>query len=217
MLGAVRWDFRSVEGLGASQLAGRGLPGEGLCLAEQVLISLGPRRPHATRTLDWGRWGWGHGRGPGEGAGRTGQPGATLIWGLALTSKLAAWLECPAMVGVEAGCLVPIKLQKVTVASWGLWRRGGWHEGKVGDLDGGRWCGGALDAYSFVTLGLWLNFSGPLNSSSEKQGEQYLPPKAAPGLGPGPGLGDPSLCLCRSTNFCCKGHPCGPTVPPTDS
>lgn len=63
----------------------------------------------------------GVGVGPATGLGGTGQPGATLIWGLALTSKLAAsaLLECPAIVGAEGGCLVPIKLQRVTVASWG--------------------------------------------------------------------------------------------------
>lgn len=52
----------------------------------------------------------------------TGQPGATVIWGLALTSKLAASasLECPAMVGAEGGRLVPIKLLRVTVTFWKL-------------------------------------------------------------------------------------------------
>lgn len=71
----------------------------------------------------------GHWTGGGAGAGamRLGlggadQPGAALIWGLALTSKLVtlAPLECPAMVGVKGRRLVPIKLQRVTVASWGL-------------------------------------------------------------------------------------------------
>lgn len=70
----------------------------------------------------------GHWTGGGGGAGAMGlglggadQPGAALIWGLAPTSKLAtsARLECPAMVGVDGGRLVPIKLQRVIVASWG--------------------------------------------------------------------------------------------------
>lgn len=57
-----------------------------------------------------------------KGLKETDQPGATLIWGLALTSKLAASasLECPVMVGAEGGRLVPIKLQRVTVAFWRL-------------------------------------------------------------------------------------------------
>lgn len=52
--------------------------------------------------------------GPAMGPGGTGQPGAAVIWGLALTSKreASASLECPAMVGVERGRLVPIKLQR---------------------------------------------------------------------------------------------------------
>lgn len=59
-----------------------------------------------------------------KGLKETDQPGATLIWGLALTSKLAASasasLECPAVVGAEGGRLVPIKLQRVTAAFWRL-------------------------------------------------------------------------------------------------
>lgn len=57
-----------------------------------------------------------------KGLKETDQPGATLIWGLALTSKLAASasLECPAMVGAEGGRLVPIKLHRVTAAFWRL-------------------------------------------------------------------------------------------------
>lgn len=43
-----------------------------------------------------------------KGLGRAGQPGAALIWGLALTSKLAASLECPVIVGaVEGWGVVP--------------------------------------------------------------------------------------------------------------
>lgn len=79
-----------------------------LCLAEQVLPSLGPR-PFCvarTRTLEWGVP---VDVGLAVGLGGRGQPGATLIWGLALASKLAAsaLLECPVMVGWRGEACFP--------------------------------------------------------------------------------------------------------------
>lgn len=123
VLGAVRWDFKSFEGPGAP-LVGR----ERASRRGAVSCGAGPHLsgPQACPCHEDTGLGVGVGLGPwawaGEGAGGTGPPGAALIWGLALTSKLAAWLECPAVAGAEGRCLVPIKLQRVTVASWGLWR-----------------------------------------------------------------------------------------------
>lgn len=84
-----------------------------LCLAEQVLPSLvlatqkglGPREGR-TRTLEWGVP---VDVGLAVGLGGRGQPGATLIWGLALASKLAAsaLLECPVMVGWRGEACFP--------------------------------------------------------------------------------------------------------------
>lgn len=77
--------------------------------------------------LDWARLA--SGVSLATGLGGTGQPGAALIWGLAPTSKLtaSASLECPAMVGVERGRLVPIKLQRPL----------GGHESRVGGMRAG--------------------------------------------------------------------------------
>lgn len=85
------------------------------------------------------------------------------------------------MVGVERGCLVPITLQR-PLGGWS-----GWQEDRAEDLDWSIWGWRASAPYGCVTSGQWLNHSGPSYFSSEKQGEWYIPLKAAPGAGPGPG------------------------------
>lgn len=129
------------------------------------------------------------------GLGGTGQPGAALIWGLALTSKLAASasLECPAMAGAEGDAWFPSSSREQ------LWPLGG-HEGGVdGRRAGLGISAGASGSHpsplELCDLGRWLNLSGPLYSPSEKKGEWYLPLGAAPGVDLARGWGDPSLCL----------------------
>lgn len=127
-----------------------------------------------------------------KGLERAGQSGAALIWGLALTSKLVASLECPVIVGARGGerYLVLIKLQRATVASWGCEDKGGMRAG-LGISMGV--CG--VESQSLTAVWLWacgLTSLGPC-IPPQKQGEWYLLSRAAPGVGPGPGEGTKSV------------------------